>query len=390
MRNKIFITIFMIIIIVLPLFILLREQKEFSSLENRVLTKRNDLSEKSIIKNDFQDNLENVLVDQMILGQKMKQYYNYLKNISSSSLLERIYDNKEENYFIPLGNEVYKLSKSNYLVYKPYSFDKVEKELNNHINNINSIYKKYNIPVYTFYINKDIDINIYNQVNEFMKEKLNKNIKYDYMKMINNDNNDYYNLYKNYFYKTDHHWNYKGAFEGYKLVSKMFNNNILDYEKEICFENVKFTGSKGKKVGDFSNYDKFCVYQFNLLEHKVYINGKETNYGNKELYYKNRHQNELGTNHYGLYYGGDYGEVVYDFNNDKENLLIFSNSYSNAINDLVASSFNKTYVIDLRAYEEDLGYKFNLDNYIKKNKINKILFLGDINFYISDVFMIDM
>ena len=91
---------------------------------------------------------------------------------------------------------------------------------------------------------------------------------------------------------------------------------------------------------------------------------------------------------YAGFYGSDYGEVIYDFHNKKDNLLIFSNSYSNPINELIASSFNKTYIIDLRAYELDLGKTFDIDSYIKENKIDKILFLGDYNFYTDTKFLI--
>ena len=79
-------------------------------------------------------------------------------------------------------------------------------------------------------------------------------------------------------------------------------------------------------------------------------------------------------NSYAFLYGDDYAEVVFVFNQpSKENLLIISNSYSNAVNELIGQHFNKTYVVDLRAYKEKYGHDFVLSKYIKDKNIDKAL-----------------
>ena len=85
-------------------------------------------------------------------------------------------------------------------------------------------------------------------------------------------------------------------------------------------------------------------------------------------------------NHYAEFYGYDFGEVVFDYKNNNDNLLILSNSFSNPINTLLASHFNKTYVIDPRYYKLE-GSKFNYRNYIEKHKIDKVLIMGNITFF---------
>lgn len=369
--------------------ILIRDSKTFSNLENRKLTTLSNLEGKSILNGDFQNTIENFYADQMPLGETLKEYYNIFKNITGSSLLVTLYQKSDSNTLIPLANGIYRLNKSDYLVYEPIKFEDIRKDLDKYLININKIYDKYNIPTYVFYLNKDIDINHYQEISHYMQSNLNKKIKFDYFKVLNNDDNDYYGKYKKYFYKTDHHWNYQGSYEGYKIIAHLMQKESLSYQEEVCFNSLKFIGTKGKKVGDFFNYDNFCSYKFNLLEYDTYINKELKTYGNMESYYKGNYFHEKGINHYAKFYGDDYGEVIYNFHNNKENLLIFSNSYSNAVNELIASSFNKTYIIDLRAYEEDLDKEYNLDSYIKENDIEKILFLGDINFYSSDVFLIN-
>ena len=74
---------------------------------------------------------------------------------------------------------------------------------------------------------------------------------------------------------------------------------------------------------------------------------------------------------------GQYGNVVYDYNDDtKDNLLIVGDSYSWQIDYLIASSFNKTHVVNLR-YDEYKNNNFDLIKYVTKNNINKVLFLYD-------------
>ena len=75
------------------------------------------------------------------------------------------------------------------------------------------------------------------------------------------------------------------------------------------------------------------------------------------------------------YFDGRYDKVIYDFEqSNKENLLIMSDSYAWSIDYLIASSFNKTHVINLR-YGELKDNSFNLSKYIEDNNISKVLFL---------------
>ena len=58
----------------------------------------------------------------------------------------------------------------------------------------------------------------------------------------------------------------------------------------------------------------------------------------------------------------------------------------NAINKLIASGFNKTHIIDLRHYEGAMGEKFDIDKYIEKNDIDKVLIMMDYSYMIGEEF----
>lgn len=66
--------------------------------------------------------------------------------------------------------------------------------------------------------------------------------------------------------------------------------------------------------------------------------------------------------------------------------MIIGESYDNAILKLISTHYNKTFSIDLRHYERQFGKKFNYLEYIKKNNINKTLLIGNIDFYRSQDF----
>ena len=156
-----------------------------------------------------------------------------------------------------------------------------------------------------------------------------------------------------------------------------------DRASRICaFKNIPssiFSDALSRKSLTNLSNERFAVFTFNTPSYKSYINDKAKNYGSKENYLNNNYKSDLYANHYSLYYGGDFAKVEYDFNNkNKENLLVLATSYSNAINDLIASHFNKTYVIDLRFYKEHYNQDLDINKFIKNNNIDKVLIMGDI------------
>lgn len=116
---------------------------------------------------------------------------------------------------------------------------------------------------------------------------------------------------------------------------------------------------------------------------KVEIDYKVSDYGHSEDFINGTESLEQGINYYGDYYGLDDGIIKFtnDDNPDGKNILIISNSYSNAVNKMIASDFHNTYVIDLRNYKNELGEEFYIDDFLKENKIDKVLYIGNYYFF---------
>lgn len=340
-------------------------QKEVIFSENRSAQKIPYFSFSKFINNKFQNELESALSDQFFKGEGLKK----LLLVSKNKIFSFFPKGNTKNEYYKITSDFYGFDNSEYMLYTAFSEEFVDSEKDSFKAVATPYNEVQNVDKYFYFINTDQTINFKNpNYNIYMKIKeLYPTFKSDYLKV------DGFETYKEWFYKTDHHWNYKGANQGYKdIINLMLGEKepILVPDDEITFDTI-FYGSRANKAKYYNYKEKFTVYSYNVPKHKTYINGIEQEYGNKSGYHNNTYKYDNNTNHNGQYYGWDYAEIVYDFNRPhKENLLIISGSFSNAINELIASHFNKTYIIDLRHYKD-----FDVDEYIEKNKIDKFIFI---------------
>ena len=193
-----------------------------------------------------------------------------------------------------------------------------------------------------------------------------------------------YDEYATLFYSSDHHWNYRGADRGYRDVIRLLlgdSEETLPVQEERSFP-VSFNGSYARQSGRMIGDAQFTVYTYNVKKAITRLNGKNGTYGHQALYEKGRYPSDELRNHYAYYYGGDYGEIIFQTRQtDKTNLLILADSYSNPINNLIATHFNNTHILDQRYYERDMEKALDLKAYIEENDIDQVLLLGDITFF---------
>jgi len=379
MRDKIFTCIILSILFVIPLITVVREEKNISLAENRALFRK-----ENIRITNLNDDLEKLFQDQFVLGERLKKEYNQIKNrIITVSM--KIIEKTEIMKLIPVNNEFYRLANTDYFVYGAENLDSCREKYEYHINRINELSEKNdNIKFYVY--NHITDKTILNQqeYNDFLKEMYNKNISLKCSSFANS-----YEDYKNFFYKTDHHWNKDGSYRGYLEIAELLGiSNPLQVKESKKIEDIKFYGSKARIMGNFEIYDDFEVNIFDFPDMKVEINYEEVDdYGKMKQYLNNEEINKnQETNHYGEFYGWDNGIVKFTINDndDKGNLLVFSNSYSNPINKLIACSFYETYVVDMRFYEAEVGEKFNFQEFIEENDIDKVLIISNEYYYTNE------
>ena len=125
-----------------------------------------------------------------------------------------------------------------------------------------------------------------------------------------------------YFYRTDHHWNYLGSYRAYRELLSFLGCTDAPLEPTATETLGEFSGSKAAGTGLDIFSEPFTVYRFAYPEMTVTRNGEPADdYGRQDAV-----PGELALS-YGAFYGGDDGEIIFDTGRtDRENVLVIGES----------------------------------------------------------------
>lgn len=192
-----------------------------------------------------------------------------------------------------------------------------------------------------------------------------------------------YSDFKENFFRTDHHWNARGAWEGYRRIYGMLAQNYPAISPELqlkefrTIEGAKFCGSYARRTLVPCEPEPFEVAIVDLPPFQTFIDGQAQPVGRREEYLAGKFESELYTNHYAQYYGYVEDEIAYEFENGSDRrLLIIGNSYTQAVQLFIASHYRQTWVVNFR---ENAG--FNLADFLREHQVDDVLILGDILTY---------
>ena len=289
---------------------------------------------------------------------------------------------------IPRGGNILEIDTAQHLLYIPATVEKYLPLIEKKAACYNKLVEDFPQLSYSMlYIETDMDTDFINHafshdINNTYVSLLNPQIKNDRITIQSVSD------YQKNFFKTDHHWNAKGQYEGYKKAIRLLkgeNEKLLDISV-VQIEGLKTNGSKARIINDFTISDDFTFLWADLPPYDTYINGDTGVYGKKSEYLSGDYPKEKGFNHYGNCNGWDYGIVEYDFKQpEKENLLMFIDSFGNSVLELIAAHFNKTYVVDLRYYSKENEAPFNFKDFIADKDIKEALFFGPYYFHTNEL-----
>lgn len=370
-------------VIVIGLITAITSKKEANEYENRPAEKFSVLTLKSYLEGDFQDSVDKTLSDRVNFAEDMKKLYNDMNSAFLKSMLN-VFAPEEGKKYIKIGD---KHLFDDYLVFSPSIYEYIEGLTVKRAEEYNKLIKENpDTDFYVYYIEKDTDINFETGEKLGLFELLKSVVK------LPEENVKAFTInsiedFKKYFFRTDHHWNSDGAHKGYMELAELLKARGEQIQKgSKVMVTDAFSGSKA--TGDAAGYsEEFYAYRYTFPEMAVTMNGYEfPDYGSREEYMAGEKTEKLT---YATFYGPDEGVVVLDTKNeDRENLLIIGESYDNAVLKLIATHFNKTHAVDLRGYK--LLYEdFSLRNYIKENDIDKVLFMGNIDYIILEAFIVE-
>ena len=168
-----------------------------------------------------------------------------------------------------------------------------------------------------------------------------------------------------YFYKTDHHWNMNGVYEGYSQMIRQLQSkfpqipSVID-KSEFNIETYPhcFVGSDGRKVGQLVNFQE----DIEVWNHPDYENiSVKINDKDSSFYHYNRLSEDFFNNDYTVYMGGDNAlEVITNPNVDNDlSLVLIGDSMSNPLIPLLSLHFKTIYSYDMRHYKGDIMADLN-------------------------------
>ena len=198
-----------------------------------------------------------------------------------------------------------------------------------------------------------------------------------------------YAFYQAHFYQTDHHWNSRGAYLGYQAIHRLLHpddgdEGIIQPDQYYTIP-VVFQGSYARQTHDLCADEPFSFETYQLPDYTVRLQGRKGTYGHLSQYVRGKYPTDALRNHYAYCFGGDYGLIEYDFGTQgKGNLLVVASSYSNPINALIASGFDRTYFVDLRYYEPWAKAAFDPAVFCREHDICTVLLLGDASLFYVD------
>lgn len=371
------IIIFIFFIFAIPILTILQKNNHISNIENRTLATIPEYSKDKLFNGEYFSHWENYASDHIIGRDKMIASYTLLNmKILGKRKINNIIIGKE-NTLLPYYTEELSQNLENNLNNIPTMIENINK-LNKSIKSYDGEFLFVGLPGQSSFF-RDRYQDYFENKQEYFDENESQmfqglaknNINYLNMNHIfaQNPNNEYY-------LKTDHHYSFKGSYKTYVEIinnlKKDFNLNIREPlkvdELNITTLENPILGSRNRQIYFLQQTDEkiSIAYPKDTIEYKKITDGTS----DPTIYYID---NENLRPSYSIYMGGDHGEIIIDTNRKElPSLLLFGDSFTNALEPLLYYHFNQTRILDLRHYK-----KMDLYEYISLHKPDIVIMVRD-------------
>ncbi|MBQ4353360.1 MAG: hypothetical protein IJC71_00560 [Clostridia bacterium] len=199
-------------------------------------------------------------------------------------------------------------------------------------------------------------------------EKLNPAYKFDYLRIDTPEDR------VNKQFRTDHHWNAYGALEGYKQIMAMIYEDSPEVGEAIDYnivkvEGAKWFGSMTSGLTDEAYKDDFHIFDLSDMPG----NSSDARKLRRlyEAYTTRSFDERASTDYYGAYFGNQ--EQFHFESGSGRNLLILGDSYSWAVNALIAAHFDHTYCFNKPWMTN--GVKHDYKGTVENNNITDVVII---------------
>ena len=361
--RRFFALFFVASLVIVAVLNLVVPDRKFSGEENRNLAQKPALTRTGITTGKFMENFENYFSDQFV-GRDMW--------ISIKLTLERASGKRE-------SNGVY-LGKKGHLLEQPNepSWDDVQKNMNA-VQNFASRHSDLNINfclvpnafyIQSQYLPKDAPVRDQRKDIERIKSMAGSVSFLDPSDTLKEHSDEYI------YYKTDHHWTSLGASYAFSAIAGSLGIENPETEYQIYTVSDDFQGTLSSKSGYHGTSDTVQVFKpkGEDLEYVVeYVDtGEKTTsiFDSSALKEKDKYQ---------VFFGGNHAQInITTTNTEGKNLLIFKDSYANCFVQFLLPYYQSITIIDPRYYYD------NIDTLVSNSAITDVLFLYNVNSFVTD------
>ncbi len=184
------------------------------------------------------------------------------------------------------------------------------------------------------------------------------------------------------YYRTDHHWTLKGAYEAYRVLGEKLGYEPVPLEDFRVTEYPGFMGTtlSGTGLPPFWSDTLVCAEPDSPVKLTVADNGEETVYD--RLIFPENAKIKDG---YAVYLNGNHGKVIIERESAPEGtLVVFRDSFASCILPMLSQHFRRVIAVDAR-YDsgnfsdalamsddtKDILYLYSLDSLVKDTEITK-------------------
>lgn len=360
--------------------------KDINEYENRYASRVIAPSADNLLNGTFQSALENALNDQIPLAMDAKNRFNRLVNRVRFFLLDTRKEQLRGRYVTIKGIRYFNGDR---LVAAPDTADTAARDVEPMIESLNAVIDAHpELRFYGFYVegdrDNDFEQEIHLDLSGYLADAL--HLPEGSFGRFRVDN---FQTFDRYFYRSDHHWNWKGSYLGYQNVLALLRPEEAPLEPlEEVLISSSFSGARAKAVGATGVItESFSAYRYPYPPMDVTLDRQAApDYGAQDYWMSGG----TGKLSYANFYGTDYGEVVLSAHQPgRGTVLILGDSFDNAILKLLASHFDTVYSVDLRFYEPLVGEPFRFTDYVNERGIDTVLFIGSASYFRSADFLVE-
>ena len=355
------ITIFFLCL--MPLWMVLSEDVEFSDTENRYMASFPEITMTSVLNGDFMSGIETYLTDQFPVRDAC---------ITLKTNTLRLFGQRKIN-------GVY-LADNGYLIAEEESFDdekvmEMTDCINDFADRLDGVEVRFMlvpnaVSIYEEKLPYGVKSTQKNTI-DMVEDRLGSNITavdvYDTFKD---------NASQQLYFKTDHHWTARGAYLAFLEYAKAAGLDTDSVEYDFMCVSGDFQGTQASNCGVYSSSDivNICVPENSRGSYIVnYIEKTEktaTLFDESKLKEKDK---------YLVFMGGNYPQVDVTTNaGTGRRLLVVKDSYANCMIPMLTPYYDSIIVVDPRYYYD------NIYDLIQSSGINEVMFLYNVNSYVTD------